>query len=316
MQILFMGTPDHAAGILQALLDAQENVAAVITQPDRPKGRGQKLSPSPVKLVAMNRHLPVEQPEKAKDPAFVSMVNSYSPELIVAAAYGKILPKAVLDIPKYGCINVHASLLPKYRGAAPIQWAILNGEIETGITIMQMAEELDAGDIILQKKVPIDINDNTATLGNKLFEVGQSALLEAIDQIKSGKARRIPQKASEATFAPSLSKESGEIDWKKKALEIHNRIRAMNPWPGAHTFFRKKRMLIWGSCAVETQRIASLRAPAPGRVMEIVKNKGLVIATGDGLLLLTEVQLEGGKRMNAYNLVIGHKIKVGDILPS
>ena len=144
-----MGTPDHAAGILQALLDAQENVAAVITQPDRPKGRGQKLSPSPVKLVAMNRHLPVEQPEKAKDPAFVSMVNSYSPELIVAAAYGKILPKAVLDIPKYGCINVHASLLPKYRGAAPIQWAILNGEIETGITIMQMAEELDAGDIIL-----------------------------------------------------------------------------------------------------------------------------------------------------------------------
>ncbi len=315
MKIVFMGTPRPAASVLENLISARHEILCVVTQPDRPKGRGQKIAFPPVKEVALKNGLPVEQPEKIKEnKAFASFLKSLDPDVIVAVAYGKILPKEILDIPKHACLNVHASLLPKYRGAAPIQWALLNGEDETGVTVMRLNELLDTGDILLQKKIKIEEEDDAITLSKKLFSEGSRLLLEALEQIAQAKARFTPQNNAEATNAPSITKESGEIDWKRSAPDIHNRIRAMVPWPGAHTFYKKKLLKIWKSKihVVDFETKYKL----PGTIVQIIKNAGFIVATGNGHLLVSAVQSEGGKQMEAYNFVIGHDVKIGETLPS
>ena len=315
MKIVFMGTPDAAAEALQALIQAKHKILCVITQPDRPRGRGQKVSFSPVKELALKYALPIEQPEKVKgNQVFISFLKSLKPDIVLVVAYGRILPKEVINIPKYGCLNVHASLLPKYRGAAPIQWALLHGEKETGISIMKIDELLDTGDLILQEKIQIEDGDNTATLMKKLFARGSKLLLKALEQIEKGQAEYIPQNEALATYAPSIAKESAEIDWRKKALEIHNRVRAMLPWPVAHTFYKEKLLKIWKSeiYVVDLETKYKL----PGTIIQIVKQVGFMVATGKGHLLILEVQLEGKKRMPAYDFVIGHDVKIGETLPS
>ncbi|MBI5699073.1 methionyl-tRNA formyltransferase [Candidatus Saganbacteria bacterium] len=309
MKIVFMGTPLPAARLLQALIDAEEQIVLAVTQPDRPKGRHLHTSSSPVKELAEKYRIPVETPEKVKDQIFIDRIRSLNPDLIVVAAYGKILPKDLLTIPKYGAINVHASLLPKYRGAAPIQWAVLKGESETGVTVMQVSETLDTGDIILQDKVAIDPEDTAETLLDKVFEVGAQTLLRAIDQIKKGTEKKVPQKEADATYAPLITKESGEIDWKRSATEINNRVRALIPWPTAHTFYKGKMLKI----------LKAEPAPVPGKFKpgEVIDIKDdFIVACGVGSLLLKEVQLEGGKKMTGEQFLRGHRLAIGEMLPS
>jgi methionyl-tRNA formyltransferase len=315
MKIVFMGTPEPAARILEALRGGGHEILAVVTQPDRPRGRGQKITFSPVKEKALEHNFPVEQPEKVKgNQVFISRLKSLDPEVIVVVAYGRILPKEILQLPKFGCVNVHASLLPKYRGAAPIQWALLNGEKETGITIMKIDERLDTGDIILQEKIKIEENDDALALTQKLFDRGSDLLLKALAQIEERRVKYSPQEEAEATNAPALTKESGEIDWRRSAAEIHNRVRALVPWPGAHTFFKEKLLKIWRSnihvLDLET------KYKLPGTVVHLVKKVGFIVATGAGHLLILEVQPEGKKRMGAYEFVIGHDVKIGETLPN
>ena len=315
MRIVFMGTPLAAADTLKALIEAKHEILCVVTQPDRPKGRGQKISFPPVKELALKHGLPLEQPEKVKGNAvFISLIKSLEPEIVVVVAYGRILPKEMIDIPKYGCINVHASLLPKYRGAAPIQWALLNGEKETGVTIMKIDELLDTGEILLQQKVKIEESDNAETLSRKLFAAGSERLLEALKQIEEGKAKYSPQREAEASNAPAITKESAEIDWRKAAVEIHDRVRALVPWPVAHTFYREKLLKIFKSEVSVADLGAKFRVP--GTIAAIVKQEGFVVAAGSGHLLILEVQPAGKKRMRAYDFVIGHDVKIGEILPS
>lgn len=310
MKIIFMGTPGPAALCLGSLLDAKENVIAVITQPDRPKGRGLKMSEPPVKELALKYNIPVHQPEKIKDAAAIELVKGLSPDLIIVVAYGKLLPKEMIEAPKYGSINVHASLLPKYRGAAPVQWALMNGEKETGITIMKVTEALDSGEIILQEKVEIEKIDNTSTLTKKLFECGSKLLLKAVEMIRTGKARYIKQDGEKVSLAPSLSKEAGIIDWKKSADDIINQIRACDPWPVANTILNGKMLRIFFA-----EKVVAAGA-IPGEIMGIDKTKGFVVGTGKGSLLLRDVQMEGGRRMNARDFLVGHKIAIGEKLPN
>jgi methionyl-tRNA formyltransferase len=297
MKILFMGTPEPAKICLEALINAREEVVAVITQPDRPKGRGLKLAPSAVKETAIHYNIPVFQPEKIKDKDAVDLIRGFKPDLIVIVAYGKILPKEIIDIPKLGTINVHASMLPKYRGAAPVQRALLNGDKFTGITIMKVTEELDE-------------TDNTAILIEKLFKIGAQLLIKAVSQIKNGKAKYVKQDEKIISFAPTLKKEDGIIDWKKKAAEISDQIRAFNPWPIAYTYYKGKILRI-----LKAEQMAKEGCPE-GKVLEIVKNKGFVVGACDGALLITEVQAESGRKMSAWEFIAGHKLNVGDVLPS
>lgn len=315
MKIVFMGTPEPALEALQDLISAKHEILCVVTQPDRPKGRGQKISFSLVKELALKYSLPIEQPEKIKgNQVFISFLESLKPDIIVVVAYGKILPKQILDIPKYGCVNVHASLLPKYRGAAPIQWALLKGEKETGVSIMKIDELLDTGDIILQERIRIEDDDNTSSLSKKLFTLGSQLLLRALEQIEKREAKYTPQKEAGASNAPAIAKESAEIDWRKSAAEIHNRIRAMIPWPVAHTFYKEKLLRIWKS----EVHLLDLKNEnkLPGTIIEIVRNVGLIVAAGSGNILIHEVQPAGKKLMPAYNFAIGHDVKVGETLPN
>jgi len=309
MKIVFMGTPSPAAYCLQALIEAQEQIVTVVTQPDRPKGRHLHPASSPVKELAQKYKISVLTPEKVKDPIFIDKIKSLTPDLIVVVAYGKILPPELLPLPKFGAINVHASLLPKYRGAAPIQWALLKGETETGVTVMQIAETLDTGDIILQAKVAVDPKDTAETLLDKVFSQGAQTLLKAIDQIKNGTAKRIPQKEAEATYAPLISKESGEIDWKKSTTEINNRVRALVPWPVAHTFYKGQMLKIW-----KAEPVSVPGKYKPGEI--IGAGEELIVAGEPGGLNLAEVQLQGGRKMSAAEFTRGHPLAAGDIFPS
>lgn len=315
MDILFMGTPEPATKCLKALIDAGENMVGVVTQPDKPKGRGLKLSVSPVKELAQQKKLKILQPEKAKDRIFISEIRLLAPELIVVVAYGKILPKEILDIPKHGCFNVHASLLPKYRGAAPIQWAIMNGEKETGISIFKLQESLDTGDVLLQKKVPIDDNDTSTTLSIKLFDEAAKLLIESLKTLKSDNVKMIKQNDKEATYAPTLKKELGVIDWKQTAKKIYDKIRALDQWPGAYTYYMGKILKIL-RCEMRDARWEMGMKCEPGKILDIIKGKGFVVGACDGSMLITEVQPEAGKRMPAYQFAIGHGIKAGESLPS
>ncbi|MBI5700296.1 methionyl-tRNA formyltransferase [Candidatus Saganbacteria bacterium] len=309
MRIIFMGTPDPAAKCLQALIDAQEQVVCVVSQPDRKKGRGLHSSPSPVKLLAEKYKIPTETPETVKDQIFFDKIKSFAPELIVVVAYGRILPKAIIDLPKYGAINVHASLLPKYRGAAPIQWAMLKGEIKTGVTIMHLDETLDTGDILLQDEAQIDPQDNSETLKEKLFNIGSQTLLKAISQIKNNTSKRTPQKHADATYAQLITKETGEIDFRRSATEINNQVRALVPWPCTHTYFMGKSLRILKANPVPLEKKFE-----PGYVMLVGGN--IVIACGSGALQLETVQYEGGKVLSALDFVNGHNSILTNILPA
>ena len=304
-----MGTPEPAAKCLQALIDAQEQIVCVVTQPDRKKGRGLQSAPSPVKLLAQKYKIEVLAPEKAKDNIFIEKIKSLNPDLIVVVAFGKILPKEILDIPKKGTLNVHASLLPKYRGAAPVQWAILTGETKTGITIMRLDETLDTGDIIPQQEIKISPSDTYESLLDNIFDVGAQALLKAISQITSGTAKYLPQNNHDATYAPQIIKEAGVIDWRKSAKEINNQIRAFIPWPVAHTFVQGKILKIW-----EAEIIPKEKHSVPGEIF-ITKN-GISVSCGENALLLKTVQLEGGKKLPSADFARGHNLTSKKILPS
>ena len=306
MRILFMGTPDFAVASLRRLVADGHEVCGVFTQPDKPKNRGHKLVPTPVKEYALTQNIPVYQPEKLRDGTALELVKSLAPDLTVVAAYGRILPEDLLEAPKYGCINVHSSLLPKYRGAAPINWAILNGEKETGVTIMHMAPELDAGDIILQRSTPIGPDETAPELFDRLAQMGGALLVEAVAQLQAGTAPQIPQDGSQATYAPMLSRELSPLDWSKPAQALHNQVRGLLPWPAAAGVFSGIRCKVFLTDIIDHTTTAK-----PGTVVEAGKG-GIVMACGGGSLLrILELQPDGKKRMAAADFLRGHPLATG-----
>ena len=306
MRLVFMGTPDFAATSLEALLKSDDPVVGVVTQPDRPKGRGQVLTPSPVKLLAQREQIPLLQPLKMKDPEFLQALSDWKPDLIAVAAFGRILPPAILSLPPLGCINVHGSLLPKYRGAAPIQWAIINGETETGITTMLMDEGMDTGAILLQQAIPIATEDTAGTLSPRLAELGGTVLVETIVRLKSGALVSRPQDSSRATLAPLLKKEDGAINWTLPATALANRVRGLAPWPGAYTTVAGgHRWTIW--------RALALPGPAtkPPGVVIAITTEAIHVATGKGILAVMELQPANSRRMAVPQYLAGHFVAVG-----
>ena len=308
MRVIFMGTPDFAVPSLEALLTKHE-VVPVVTQPDKPKGRGKKMVPTPVKACALEHGIPVLQPEKVKEPEFVEQLRSYEPDLIAVTAFGQILSEPILEMPKYGCINVHGSLLPKYRGAAPMQWSIIDGEKVTGITTMYMAKGLDSGDMLLKAEVEITDEDTFATIHDKMAVTGANLLLDTLDQLEAGTLERIPQDHDAATYAPMITKETGHIDWSKNRQDIINLIRGLNPAPAAYTIYEEEVLKIFGAVISDVQADGA----ANGEIVAVVK-KGFVVKCGDGCLLITEVQARGGKRMMTDAYLRGHAMKEGILL--
>lgn len=308
LRIVFMGTPALAAASLEALLASSRfKVIAAVTQPDRPKGRDLKLAPSPVKERAVRANLPVLQPERARQPEFVEKLHQLRPDLIAVAAYGQILPKSILEIPRHGCLNVHTSLLPKYRGAAPIQWALLNGDAETGVTIMKMDAGMDTGDILTQATTPIQPEDSAQTLHDRLATMGAESLVQTIPDYVAGKIQPRVQPADAATYAPKIKKQDGLIHWDQPAHAIWNRIRAMIPWPGAFTYLPEQTqphlLKLWQA------EVADASGP-PGEVLRADKS-GIVIACGTGALRVFSLQREGGRRMSAQDFLAGHPLASG-----
>lgn len=310
MRIVFMGTPDFAVGSLQALCESgKHEILAVVTQPDRPKGRGNKLLQTPVKEYALEQGLTVYQPQKVKTPEFVELLHDLQPELIVVAAFGQFLSKEILELPKYGCINVHASLLPKYRGAAPIQYAIIKGEKESGVTIMQMDIGMDTGAMLDKVVVPIEENTTMGELHDALREQGATLLLQVIDKIAAGTAVAEPQDDAQATYATLLDRSMEHIDWSKTAQEVHNLIRGFNPAPSTFTKLPNgKSLKIWGSKMTDKSSAA-----AAGTVIETGKHS-FFVACGEGVLGITEVQPESKKRMPAQVFLNGRGVQEGDLL--
>ena len=306
-RIVFMGTPDFAVPSLQALLDHGETVLAVVTQPDRPKGRGRQLAAPPVKELALRHGLPVLQPEKIRTEAFRATMAGYAPDLMVVTAYGRILPGPLLRTPRLGTINVHGSLLPKYRGAAPIQWAVINNEVETGVTIMRMDEGMDTGDILLPAALPIALDDTSATLAPKLADLGGQTLARALDLLRENKLTAIPQDNRLATLAPPLTKEQGRIDWARPASVLSGLIRGLDPWPSASTALAGRRYKLFAPLV-----LAGQSNEQPGTLLR-ADALGLLLATGDGLLLIRSIQPEGGKRMAVSTFLPGHPLQAGAI---
>lgn len=299
--IVFFGTPEFAVPTLKSLIDIGEKVLLVVTQPDKPKGRGKLFQPSDIKKVALEYNLPLAQPEKIKDEEFINLLRKLNAEFIIVVAYGKILPKAILEAPEKGCINLHASLLPKYRGAAPIQWAIIKGEKLTGITTMLIDEGLDTGPILLQKEVPIEDEDNAQTLSERLSKIGADLIIETLIKFRQRKIEPKVQ-TGEASYAPQLKKEDGRINWNSTAREIFNLIRGTYPWPCAFCFFKNERIKVIKS------EILNGRAE-PGLIIK-AKNE-LIVGTGQGLLKLLFIQPEGKKIMTAREFISGRKINEG-----
>lgn len=303
-----MGTPELAATSLETLLRQQGfEIVAVVTQPDRPKGRDLKLQPSPVKEIALRAGLPVLQPEKARDESFIEQLRQLRPDLIAVAAYGQILPRMILDLPQYGCLNVHTSLLPKYRGAAPIQWAILNDEPETGVTIMKMDAGLDTGDILTQERTPIRPEDNSQTLHDRLATIGANLLAQTIPEWTAGKIHPQPQPPEGISHAPKIRKDDGRIDWTLPARAIWNRVRAFTPWPGAFTFLtggtQPQLLKVWKASVCADHGL-------PGSLIRADKN-GIAVGCGTGSLLIESLQKQGSRRMTAGEFLAGHAMKPG-----
>ena len=308
LRIIFMGTAELSCASLEKLCgDERFQVVAVVTQPDKPKGRELKLTPSPVKILAEKLQLPVLQPPRARDEKFIASLREYKSDLMVVVAYGQILPQSILDLPRHGCLNVHTSLLPKYRGAAPIQWAIADGEPETGVTIMKMDAGLDTGPILSTRRTPILPTDDSQILHDRLAQLGAELLAETIPDYVAGKISPQPQPATGSTYAAKIKKEDGQIDWNSPAEKIVNRLRAFTPWPGAFTFLQaesKPQLLkIWKAEVVETSGGA-------GEVLFADKT-GIIVACGQGALRILELQREGGKRLPAEQFLIGHPFKPG-----
>ncbi len=306
-----MGTAPLSCASLEALRRTEGmEVLAVVTQPDRPKGRDLQLQPSPVKILALEEKLSVLQPERARHPEFISQIRELAPDLIAVAAYGQILPKELLEAPRFGCINVHTSLLPKYRGAGPIQWAILNDEAETGVTIMKMDVGLDTGDILSQERTPITVEDTAETLHDRLARMGADLLMRTIPEYVSGRIEPTPQAAERASYAPKIKKQDGLIDWTQPTRVIWNRVRGLVPWPGAFTFLRGEGsahlLKIWAVEPVEA-------SGAAGEVLKADKN-GIVVACAQGAVRITELQMEGGKRLKAGPFLAGHHLAAGEKL--
>jgi len=307
LRTVFMGTPDFALQTLQGLIDAGCNLVGVFTQPDRPKGRGKQLAVPPVKELAKKYGIPLFQPLKLRQPEAVAELVALAPDLIVVVAYGQILPKSVLDIPRYGCINVHASLLPKYRGAAPINQAIINGETETGITTMYMDVGLDTGDMLVKKTLAIGPYETAGQLHDRLAALGRATMEETLQQLCAGSLHHTPQDDSLSTYAPMMKKEDGCIDWNRMAADIHNQVRGLDPWPGAYASLNGERLKLAG-----TAPEAGIGGP-PGSVVSADKS-GVRIACGNGILLVRELQLAGRKRLPAAEFLRGCRLEPGTVL--
>lgn len=307
MNIIFMGTPEFAVPSLRALINSGYQVPAVITQPDRPVGRKQVLTPPPVKKLAEKENIRVFQPEQIKNAEFVQILKEQKPDVIVVVAYGQILSKEILDIPSVGCINVHASLLPEYRGAAPIQWAIIDGQEKTGVTTMWMDEGLDTGDIFKQKSIKIEDEWSTLDLAEVLSELGAELLIDTLNSIKEGELIRTPQNGEKSSYAPLLKKEHGKIDWNKSAKQIYNQIRGLHPWPGVYTMRNRKKIKVLKAKPVYTETDG-----LPGEFLGKYNKQGFLVGTGKGCLLITHLQEAGRKKMDALSYLAGHPMSEGE----
>lgn len=310
MKVIFMGTPDFSVGTLEALIEAGHEVALVVTQPDKPKGRGGKMQYTPVKEVAVAHNIPVYQPKRIREPECIEELRKYNADIMVVIAFGQILPKEILEMTPYGCVNVHASLLPSYRGAAPIQWAVINGEKVSGVTTMQMNEGLDTGDMLLKVEIPLDEKETGGSLHDKLAEAGARLCVETLDALKAGTVTPEKQGDSPTAYAKILDKHMGKIDWKMSAKEIERLIRGLNPWPSAYTRWNEndKGMKIWEAEVAEGQT-----DKAAGTVVEVAKD-GFFVQTGDGLLKITALQIPGKKRMDAAAFLRGYQMETGTVL--
>ncbi len=308
-RVLFMGSPEIAVPALEALLRDGENIVGVVSQPDRPVGRHQILTPPSVAAFAKEKNLPLFQPEKVKNnPEFLEIIKNLKPDVVIVVAYGRLLPKEFLEIPPRGCINVHFSLLPKYRGAAPMQRALMNAEEETGVTTFLIVEKLDAGPILMQKKVAIHEEDTTELLGKRLTVVGTQLIQETLAGLRSGDLKPMPQNDREVTLAPPLVKEDGLVKWNEKARYVGGQIRGVTPWPGAYTFWNGKRLKIHRAEILEGKRSVE-----PGTIMEVTE-EGIEVACSNGALILTELQLEGSRRLPVKDFLKGHPMAVGEKL--
>ena len=309
MKIVFMGTPEYAAQSLEAIIQSGREVVLVITQPDKPKGRSVELVAPPVKECALKHGIPVFQPERIKRPEAVAKLREYEADAFVVAAFGQILSQEILDMPRLGCLNVHASLLPEYRGASPIQRVILDGEEKTGITIMQMDAGIDTGDILYQKVIPIEPEDNFETLHDKLAALGGVAITEALDLLEAGELVAVKQDDELSCYAPLITKEMGKLDFSKSAVRLDRQIRSMTPWPSAFTKWNGKQLKVWKAVPLKQ----SVKKAEPGEVTEVTKD-AFTVATGEGSLRIEELQLEGKKRMSCHDFLLGVKVQVGDKL--
>ena len=313
MRIIFMGTPDFAVPVLQSLINSRHEVVAVVTQPDRPKGRGKNMQFSPVKECALAHNIPVMQPVNVSVPEVIDELRAYEPDLIVVVAFGQFVTKKIREMPKYGCINVHASLLPKYRGAGPIQWAVINGEKESGVTTMYMCREIDKGDMLLKDTVMLDPKETGDSLHDKLSMMGGPLLLKTIDQLEDGSAVRIPQCEEESTYAPKLEKTMGNIDWTMDADRIERLVRGLNSWPGTFTKIHGKTVKIWDCDVVCQEALTESQAAAePGTVIISEKDQ-LIVKAGNGALSLRMLQPEGKKNMTVDAYLRGYPIAQGEL---
>lgn len=313
MRIIFMGTPEFAVPVLESLINSRHEVVAVVTQPDRPKGRGKNMQFSPVKECALAHNIPVMQPVNVSVPEVIDELRAYEPELIVVVAFGQFVTKKIREMPKYGCINVHASLLPKYRGAGPIQWAVINGEKESGVTTMYMCREIDKGDMLLKDTVTLDPKETGDSLHDKLSMMGGPLLLKTIDQLEDGSAVRIPQCEEESTYAPKLEKTMGNIDWTMDADRIERLVRGLNSWPGTFTKIHGKTVKIWDCDVVRKETLTENQAAAtPGTVIVSEKDQ-LIVKAGNGALSLRMLQPEGKKNMTVDAYLRGYPIAQGEL---
>lgn len=311
MKIIYMGTPDFAVAPLEAILKAGHEVTAVVTQPDRQKGRGREVQYSPVKECALSHGIPVLQPLKIKEKDAVEELRKYPADIFVVAAFGQLLSEEILNMPRLGCINIHASLLPAYRGAAPIQWCVINGEEKTGVTIMQMAKGMDTGDILLQKEVVLDEKETGGSLFDRLMETGAELIVEVLPKIEAGELTPVVQKEELATYAGKITKDMGNIDFAKSAVTIERLIRGLNPWPSAFTHYKGKILKIWEADVVS--ECANAENPVPGTVIAMDK-ESFTLATGEGALRIRSLQPEGKKRMSCAEFMRGYEVKVGEAL--
>lgn len=308
MRVVFMGTPEFSVRTLESLVETGHEVVGVITQPDKPKGRGNVMQFSPVKEKALEYNIPVYQPVRVKEEGFIEELRSMEPEVIVVIAFGQILPKTILDMPKYGCINVHASLLPKLRGAAPIEWSIISGEKETGITTMVMDTGIDTGDMLLKAATPIEDTDTGASLRDRLAGIGADLLIQTLKHLEEGTLVREKQTEGDSSYVKMLTKSLGKIDFTKSAIEIERLIRGLNPWPSAYTILDGKTLKIWSAKVLQEESTGT-----PGEIVEVSKNS-LIVQTGKGRLSLVELQLEGKKRMPVDAFLRGCKVTEGTVL--